>query len=231
MATMDRERGKRLRLIRKNLGENQIEFGIRFDKTGPAISNYERGRLPEDEILKSLHDMGFSIDWLLSGEGYMHRRLNTLSIQDEFYETVLESFVNGVTIVQDGVHKYVNRVMEEIMGCSRDELIGEPYESRAIPSEKERISRIDQKYIDGKSLPDHDMFTIRGQDGETKDVKASYVSIEFQGKPAIFAIVREAPDGENTMGDISNGDSSLDREERKMVKILKTLMAEMIREE
>ena len=73
MATLDYERGKRLRLIRKSFGETQAEFGARFDKTGPAVSNYERGRLPEDEILKALFQMGFSIDWLLSGEGSMHR--------------------------------------------------------------------------------------------------------------------------------------------------------------
>jgi transcriptional regulator with XRE-family HTH domain len=73
MATLDNERGKRLRLIRKSFGETQAEFGSRFAKTGPAVSNYERGRLPEDEILKALFQMGFSIDWLLSGEGSMHR--------------------------------------------------------------------------------------------------------------------------------------------------------------
>ena len=53
----------------------------------------------------------------------------------------------------------------------------------------------------------------------------------FQEKPAILAIVREVGDGDSAMEDNSYADASLNREERKMVKILKTLMAEMIREE
>jgi PAS domain S-box-containing protein len=230
MATMDSERGKRLRLIRKTLGENQIEFGSRFDKTGPAISNYERGRLPEDEILKNLYEMGFSIDWLLSGEGYMHRRMNTLCLQDEVYGSVLESFADGVTIVQDGVHKYVNSAMEHIMECSKDELIGRSVESHVLPSEKARIGDMYKKNIDGEVLPDHDIFTIRIGNGKTKDIKTSFASIQFRGKPAILTIVREIGQGSDKT-DFPDRDLSLQSQERKLVRILKVLLSEMVREE
>ena len=59
--------------IRKSLSESQAQFGQRFERSASAISLYEKGRLPDDIVLTKLSEMGFSIDWLLTGQGDMKR--------------------------------------------------------------------------------------------------------------------------------------------------------------
>lgn len=64
--------GKRLRQVRRELGLNQTEMGKLLHKKQRAVSYYEQGRLPDQKALKILYSLGFSIDWLLTGEGKMH---------------------------------------------------------------------------------------------------------------------------------------------------------------
>lgn len=66
--------GHRLRDIRSYLGETQIIFANRFGLKRHDIANYERGRsdLPS-RVMGGLDKLGFSISWLLTGEGGMFR--------------------------------------------------------------------------------------------------------------------------------------------------------------
>lgn len=231
MATMDRDRGQRLRLIRKNIGESQTEFGVRFGKTGPAISNYERGRLPEDEILKNLYEMGYSIDWLLSGEGQMRRDDRECKQPEELCTALFEGLGDGLLIVQDGVYKFVNKAFERITGYPAAELVGRPAGNHAAPDEKERIRRIHERYTFSGQLPEHDRFSFLCKDGSRKDVKACYASIQYGGKPAILTIVREDFNVRLTRANIGDIDSSLNQDEQKLVRVLKALLAEMVKSE
>lgn len=67
--------GERLRLIRVELGHTQksmsdvLGLGIRTWQT------YELGNsLPKAETLNQLSELGYSIDWVLTGRGAMHPR-------------------------------------------------------------------------------------------------------------------------------------------------------------
>ena len=227
MARRDRERGRHLRDIRKSLGENQGDFGKRFGKTGPAVSNYETGRLPEDKMLKAIYDMGFSIDWLISGEGRMRRGTGE---SEDVCSSLLEGVGDGLMIVQDGIYKFVNRALERITGYAVDELIGHHAGLHAIPEERARIGRLFAMFAQGNALPEHDVFTIQCKDGTVKNVKICYSTVHYGGKPAILGIVRDTiaeRQGKSEFGDL---DVSLTRQERKLVRVLKVLLLEMLKE-
>ena len=228
MATMDGERGKRLRSIRKHLGDKQAQFGERFGITGSAVSLYEKGRLPEDEILKELYKLGYSIDWLISGEGHMRLYEDGSGQSEELLKTALNHFEDGVTIVQDGEHKFANKSLQRIMGYTNEDFIGGNYDAHAVPEEKERIKRIYQRYMAGEELPEQDVLTIRAKDGVIKDVKVYYTSVQYGGKPAILGIVRNSQRGQTKRGS-DDIDSSLTREERMFVRVFKALMKEMVK--
>ncbi|MGR0183402.1 helix-turn-helix domain-containing protein [Azospirillum aestuarii] len=66
--------GERLVAIRKALGETQKAMGERMGvgtNTWPVLER--EGRLPKAETLTKLAETGFSIDWLVTGEGTMMR--------------------------------------------------------------------------------------------------------------------------------------------------------------
>ncbi|UCE20053.1 MAG: PAS domain S-box protein [Gemmatimonadota bacterium] len=231
MATLDKERGERLVKIRKSLGENQVEFGTRFGKTGPAICNYEKGRLPEDEILKKLCEMGFSLDWLLTGEGQMYQGVDTSGQPDEHFTAFLNRFEDGVTVIQDGAHKFFNKALKRIMGYTNEDMLDKTYDTHAFPAEKERIRQIYQGYTMGGELPEQGTFAIRCKDGTIKDLRAFFTSIQYGAKPAILAVVRDGSQQRGAKGDIDTFNLRQTSEERKLARVLTTLLKELIREE
>ena len=66
--------GDRLRAIRSDLGGSQKDMAKRFGLGETTWQTLElQGRAPKGEVLAQLVEMGFSVDWLLTGDGQMRR--------------------------------------------------------------------------------------------------------------------------------------------------------------
>lgn len=66
--------GERLKKVRMALGMSQKEISDRFGLGESTWAKNERaGRLPKTETLSELADLGFSLDWLMTGVGDMRR--------------------------------------------------------------------------------------------------------------------------------------------------------------
>ena len=149
---------------------------------------------------------------------------------EEMYSTLTEGVGDGLMIVQTGVYKFVNKALEQIIGYPAEELLGHQVGYHVIPEERERIRRVFNVFADGKILPEHDIFTIQCKDGTVKNVKTCYATVQYGGKPAILAIVRDMSEERQTKSDSGDMGVSLNREERKLVRVLKVVLEEMLRE-
>jgi transcriptional regulator with XRE-family HTH domain len=65
--------GQRFTDIRKNLGMTQKEFAERLGVSAGAVQGYEYGKIPKGEVLQTLLEMGFDLNWLVDGRGSMMR--------------------------------------------------------------------------------------------------------------------------------------------------------------
>ncbi|WP_417841511.1 helix-turn-helix domain-containing protein [Terasakiella sp.] len=65
--------GQRFTEIRKNLGVTQKEFADRLGVSLGAVQGYEYGKVPKGEVLQTLLNMGFNLNWLVDGRGTMMR--------------------------------------------------------------------------------------------------------------------------------------------------------------
>ncbi|MEQ8396456.1 S24 family peptidase [Thalassobaculum sp.] len=73
----------RLRIVRERLGESQRSMSTRLGLGVNTWSAYERGEsMPKSEVLVQLTSLGFSIDWLLIGDGPMMRGLDPAPTPD-----------------------------------------------------------------------------------------------------------------------------------------------------
>lgn len=72
---------ERIRLLRKQLGLNQTEFGARIGVKQTTIAGYERGAsTPLDAVIAAIcREFGVSERWLRSGEGEMFPPRDRLS--------------------------------------------------------------------------------------------------------------------------------------------------------
>lgn len=104
----------RLEAIRKELGNlSQKGASEVFGLGENTWAVYERrSKLPQDDVLEKLSERGFSIDWLISGDGSMKRnqvrvveqtnRKNDVAILNQ---DILESVIEGLEISLDRTGK------------------------------------------------------------------------------------------------------------------------------
>lgn len=63
---------ERLAAVRTKLGETQKSMSLRFGLGVSTWQGYElEGRMPKTETLTALADLGFNVQWLLTGHGSM----------------------------------------------------------------------------------------------------------------------------------------------------------------
>ena len=64
----------RLREIRQKLNESQASFSSKLGLNQSTYSKYELdGRIVPDELKSKLYSLGVSLDWLVTGDGFMFR--------------------------------------------------------------------------------------------------------------------------------------------------------------
>ena len=69
LTSTETEIGKRFKAVRLSYGDDQITFAEKLGISQSYLSAIERGtRQPSVRVMKTLADMGFSIDWIYSGK-------------------------------------------------------------------------------------------------------------------------------------------------------------------
>ena len=69
LTSTETEIGKRFKAVRLSYGDDQITFADKLGISQSYLSAIERGtRQPSVRVMKTLADMGFSIDWIYSGK-------------------------------------------------------------------------------------------------------------------------------------------------------------------
>ncbi len=79
----------RIRLVRKQSGLNQTDFGMRIGATQAMLTSYETGRvIPADTVLKLISkEFSVSYAWLKTGEGPMEDPMADEASLDRLTET------------------------------------------------------------------------------------------------------------------------------------------------
>ena len=107
------------------------------------------------------------------------------------YSAVVEQAKDGVIIVQDEVCRFANRALAEILGYSLQELLDMPAFDIAAPQSKDLIAQRYRLRKAGQQVPLAYETKIRCKDGTVKEVESSSGIIQYQGRPAVMAIVRD----------------------------------------
>jgi PAS domain S-box-containing protein len=91
-----------------------------------------------------------------------------LAESEERYRTVIEHSNDGIAIVHDGRHLFVNRRFVEMFGYTdMDEIIGEPIIRLVHPDDRERVAEINDRRKKGERVPERYEFKGVTRDGGT----------------------------------------------------------------
>jgi diguanylate cyclase (GGDEF)-like protein/PAS domain S-box-containing protein len=114
---------------------------------------------------------------------------------EEKYRKVVELSIDGIAMVRDGRHIFVNRKMLDIFGYTLpDELIGQPISMLIHPRELERVQAMTLRRQRGESVPSSYEFQGIRRDGQPIQVEVSATRIGYQGAGVSLAFLRDVTD-------------------------------------
>jgi PAS domain S-box-containing protein len=108
---------------------------------------------------------------------------------EEKYRLLVENVNEGILVAQDGMFRFVNSKVVEIMGYSRDELTSIPFERFIHPLDREMILSAHWKRMEGEDLPGVYTFRIVHKDGRIRWVEINGVLISWEGRIAALVFL------------------------------------------
>lgn len=118
-----------------------------------------------------------------------------LAESEEKYRTFVEQATDGVAIAQDGVLKFANRAMAEILGYdTAAEIMGKDFDPFIAPRFKETVAEKHERTMAGEGGPSIFEIAVLNKAGEEVAVEINAGVVTFEGRPASMAIVRNVAD-------------------------------------
>ena len=115
----------------------------------------------------------------------------TLMESQEIYSDLIEHARDGVVIIQDEVYQFSNQAALKIIGCATNKVVGESYLDIFTPESKNLISQKYNECLTGKKVPICYETKIHCKNGTLKDTDISFSCIQYKGRAAIMAIIRD----------------------------------------
>ncbi|NPE30151.1 transporter substrate-binding domain-containing protein [Methanococcoides sp. SA1] len=113
-------------------------------------------------------------------------------MNDEKYTTIVEKGNDGIIIIQDYLLKFVNPTFGEITGYTKEEAIGVPLLDFISEDYKELVlDRYERRIKNDQTIPHRYELDFLSKDGKKIPVEINASYIEYDGKPADMAIIRD----------------------------------------
>jgi PAS domain S-box-containing protein len=124
-------------------------------------------------------------------EELVQKRSEELLESEKRYSVLVEEANDGVVIFQDEKIAFTNKKGAELIGYSKGELLGVPFEK--LMSEKHRliVRKRDEERLRGEKLPETLEIELIAKTGEYIPIELTAALVDYQGRPADLIIVRD----------------------------------------
>ncbi|WP_287587158.1 PAS domain S-box protein [Candidatus Borrarchaeum sp.] len=134
------------------------------------------------------------------------------------YSTIVEKGNDGIIIIQDGLLKFANSKMVETTGFSLEDAIEKPFINFVAPEYKELVIDRYKKRLSGKEVSNKYEIELFSRDGRKIPIEISASVIEYEGRPADMAILRDITERreaeeklKQTLEELSRSNSELEK--------------------
>ena len=138
-------------------------------------------------------DFGNITGLLSSGEDITEHKQaeKTLEESEEKYRTLINTANEAIIVAQEGVLKFVNKKMSELLDAPAEELLGKPFIDYIWPEDREFVLSNYQRRIAGEKFTDSYDFRIMSAEGNVKWVFITAAKIQWEGKPATINLLTD----------------------------------------
>jgi PAS domain S-box-containing protein len=117
-----------------------------------------------------------------------------LRASEEKYRLLVDNAHEGIVVIQDGVARFANAVVEEFSGYTLSELTSQPFVEFIHPEDRPMVVERHIKRLKGESVPNNYCFRVIWRDNRVRWVEIQSVVISWEGKPATLNFLRDITD-------------------------------------
>jgi diguanylate cyclase (GGDEF)-like protein/PAS domain S-box-containing protein len=148
----------------------------------------------KEQLIKEVAELRQRIAELERAETERKRADEALRESEEKYRSLVERANDGITIIQDGIMKYINPRLVEMWGGPLQELIGTPFINYIDPDELPTVLDRYNRRMQGEDVPPMYETVLRRKDGSKAYVELNAGTIAYQGTLADLVFVRDITD-------------------------------------
>jgi PAS domain S-box-containing protein len=117
---------------------------------------------------------------------------------EERYRTAIENASDGIALVKEDSHTFVNRRFAEMFGYEDpSEIVGKPLSITVHPDDLAKVLEINRMRQKGEPVPTRYEFKGIKKDGTQRIIEVSAVRTTYLGEPASLAYLRDITDYKN----------------------------------
>lgn len=110
---------------------------------------------------------------------------------EEKYRELVERANDGITVLQDGVFKYVNPEFMRLSGYSREELTRNSIFDVIVPDQKEKLKKNYERRMAGEEVEHRYETVLLRKNGKHVDVEINAGIIPYENRPADLVVIRD----------------------------------------
>ncbi len=209
-------------------GAMTIRLEHRGKVYGVLCVSIPRTLIADEEEQSLVKELASDIAFALHNIELEEKRQQTevaLKQSEEKYSNLVEHGNDGIIITQDGVLNYTNSKMIKMTGYSLEEALGKPFSDFISPEHREMVINKYKKRMAGKEAPAPYEFDIIAKDGRKINVETSASLIEYKGKPADMAIIRDITERKRAEQELEEKNKQLMAQQQELMEKTKEVEA------
>ena len=168
--------------------------------SGKSVGNIEINQLDADRNIVPM-DVNCSpvrkdgkivaVQGVMRDISYRKQIEEKLRQSEEKYHTLVERGNDGIVIIQDGLVKFANPEMIRMINVSLDEILGKAFTDFVSAEQREVLVSLYKRRMSGEKVPNRYEIELLHKDGRKIPLEINASVIEYEGKPADMAIIRD----------------------------------------
>lgn len=110
---------------------------------------------------------------------------------EEKYRNVVENTNDGICVIQDDSVKFINNSLTEIIGCSKDEIIGKNFEDFVHPDELQKVKDKYQRFMAGEQDEQRYETALKHKDGLRTEVEFNTSVTDYDDRRAWLVFIHD----------------------------------------
>ena len=168
--------------------------------SGKSVSNFEINQLnadgnivPMEVNCSPIRKDGkiVAVQGVMRDISYRKQIEEKLRQSEEKYHMLVERGNDGIVIVQDGLVKFANAAMIRMISVSLDEILGKAFADFVSAEQREVLVSLYKRRMCGEKMPNRYEIELLHKDGRKIPLEIYASVIEYEGKSADMAIIRD----------------------------------------